>query len=144
MKEVEALADAGARIGLAFTSVERALMLPEVNERLDAYLTLRDYELDNRVPPSLFFQPLPAGTEVGSDSKPPRWSEPEEIDRPANLEDVAFYFGRAASLPGPDPTGDLLRADGDVSYAAEKVRAEAGGRNYADRRDGVGAGPKGG
>ena len=91
MREAEALVDAGDLIGLTFTAVERALMLPEVSERLDAYLKLRDYELDNRVPPSLFFQPLPAGAELGSDSKPPLWSEPDEIERPANLEDLAFY-----------------------------------------------------
>ncbi len=77
-------------IGLEFTKDEEELMLEGVAEAIEDYKTIRDFPLDNSVPPALSFHPFPPGAASTGSEAPPRYSRVEAPAVPANLEDLAF------------------------------------------------------
>jgi Asp-tRNA(Asn)/Glu-tRNA(Gln) amidotransferase A subunit family amidase len=88
---VEMLADAEAVAGLEFTDEERQLMLQGLNRRLRGYEVLRSLELVNKVPPALYFEPVPPGHTVAREPGVSRRSQ-VRIDRlPTDLEEIAFW-----------------------------------------------------
>ena len=87
----EMLQDAESVAGLDFTDEERDLMLEGLNDNLENYEQLRTIEIPNRVPPALYFKPVPPGVEVEVPKQQSRRSS-VEIDRvPSDLEEVAFW-----------------------------------------------------
>lgn len=87
-KDIEA---AEKIIGLNFTRKERKMMLNNLKTNLSKYQGLRTVDLQNHIPPSLLFVPLPAGTKVEKEQKPFSYSADERIQIPENFEDLAFY-----------------------------------------------------
>lgn len=88
--------EAARLVGLAFSAAEIDTMLPDLADNYEAFLTLRSLSLPNDVPPALLFQPLPVGSDPRSylrDDKP-RWSEPNPVRRPADLDELAFWSVR--------------------------------------------------
>jgi len=87
----EMLADCEVVAGLEFTDAERELMLDGLNRRLNDYEVIRSLELANKLPPALYFEPVPPGYTVTRDRGVSRRSE-VRIDRlPSDLEEVAFW-----------------------------------------------------
>ena len=78
-------------VGLHFTGPERDLMLDDVKEQLTSYQTLRQYSLDNSVPPALSFDPLTVPINFDSvEAKPaPEFPLPE-VSRPKDPVELAF------------------------------------------------------
>ena len=87
----EMLTDAEQVAGLRFTDGERELMLQGLNSRLESYETLRALEVDNSVPPALYFNPLPVGSAVEGGAGEMRMSRVRVGEAPADLEEVAFW-----------------------------------------------------
>jgi Asp-tRNA(Asn)/Glu-tRNA(Gln) amidotransferase A subunit family amidase len=86
-------------IDLHFTAKERKLMLEDLRGHARTYRQLRQVVLANEIPPALQFNPLTAKEpEVESEAAPATtssWSWPLDenfpLERPENLEDLAFY-----------------------------------------------------
>lgn len=87
----EILAAAEKLNGLEFTDEERELMLDNVNDRLKAYDALREIAIDNSITPALGFEPRLPGMTFDTEQKPIKVSDVGEVQRPDNLEDVAFW-----------------------------------------------------
>lgn len=92
-------------IGLEFTPDERAQLLESqrffqnLADRRKSYGALRDVELEQSVFPALRFDPGPPGWELPAGDVASVWSDPGEVSRPADLEEVAFWpVGRLAAL----------------------------------------------
>ncbi len=77
--------------GLDFTEEERALMVDEVNKNFARYEEIRETSLDNSVAPPLYFDPFVPGIPVECTARSPRVSPPPAVERPGDLEDVAFW-----------------------------------------------------
>ena len=88
------LSDALALAGLEFTEEERDRMVEDVNEALNDYEELHKLKIPNDVSPPFHFNPLVPGMQVDRAQRPFRMSDVPAIERPANLEDVAFWTVR--------------------------------------------------
>lgn len=98
-----------ARIaGLEFDDAEIELLLPGLEENLEAYQALRDISIDNSVSPALVFNPLPAGYTVPAGPDGVR-TAPVEASLPGDVSELAFYSVRQL--------GQLLR-EGQISSEA--------------------------
>jgi hypothetical protein len=86
--------DAEEIIGLEFTPSERDSMLDDLNYNLGLYEDLREVSINNSVSPAFIFNPLPPGVKPDIDQKPIVYSPMKEVDRPENLEDLAFFSVR--------------------------------------------------
>lgn len=85
--------------GLDFTDQEVEQLLPNVNRTLRGIQELHEYRLDNGTPPALIFQPHGETHSIDSLQGAIDWNIPEDIDMPANLEELAFYtLSELASL----------------------------------------------
>lgn len=78
-------------IGLEFTEAQRDSMLPDINSNLASYENLRQYELDNSVPPAINFSPLVTGYQPDPADAPNEWRIPEDAELPENRDDLAWY-----------------------------------------------------
>lgn len=86
----ETVASAEKIIGLEFSKAERDSMLENLNDNVRSYENIRALSLPNSVPPALLFNPVPLGFEVEKARRPFQISN-YAVERPANLEDVAFW-----------------------------------------------------
>ncbi len=87
----EILADAEKVAGLEFSNDEREMMLRGLQRNLDAYEALREHAIPNSVAPAVSFDPQLPGRAYPTESVPLRRSRPMGIQRPADLEQVAFW-----------------------------------------------------
>jgi Asp-tRNA(Asn)/Glu-tRNA(Gln) amidotransferase A subunit family amidase len=76
--------------GLEFTDEERELMLRGANRALESYERLREVPIPNSVAPAVRFDPVLPGRSYPSESSVFRYTRPRGIERPSNLEEVAF------------------------------------------------------
>lgn len=88
---VDMIAQAERIAGLEFTPEEREEMVRGLDQNARAWEALHEVALPNAVPPAVQFDPvLPSvAVPVGPDVVRP--SQPHEVTRPANLEEVAFW-----------------------------------------------------
>jgi Asp-tRNA(Asn)/Glu-tRNA(Gln) amidotransferase A subunit family amidase len=77
-------------MGLEFTGAERDSMLRGMEQNLDALQAIRASSLENDIPPSLVFHPLPPGFQPDLASRPVRWPLPEGADLPGDANALAF------------------------------------------------------
>lgn len=84
------LSSAAAVSGLRFTPAELELMLADVTGRLREFERLRAVPLENSDPPALEFQPEFAGWRARPRSLDPAKVEYPEVERPADIEELAF------------------------------------------------------
>jgi len=77
--------------GLSFTPEERDMMLEDLQNSVDDYRELRELRLPNDVPPSMTFDPQLGGKVAPrlQSRVPVNW-RPDEVERPASAEDLAF------------------------------------------------------
>ncbi len=85
------LARAEKLAGLEFTDEERELMLEGVNRNLSRYRDLREIDLTNNVHPALVFDPVLPGRTLPQERRAPRVTREDNVTRPTNLEEVAFW-----------------------------------------------------
>ncbi|HUK74078.1 MAG TPA: amidase [Candidatus Bathyarchaeia archaeon] len=85
------LRDAAAVAGLEFTDQQLDKMLAGVNKNLARYRELRKIPLENAIAPPLYFNPILPETKIDRTKRPMRMSAPPKVERPRNLEDVAFW-----------------------------------------------------
>ena len=99
--------------GLSFSGPERKQMMEDLAANLEKFEGLREIDIPNSVQPSLQFNPIPLGHQIDKIRRPIRWSEPEKIDRPADLEELAF--ASVAQL------GELIRTQQVTSTELTKM-----------------------
>jgi len=86
-------------IGLEFSDVQSDSMTDELNDQLKNYENIRKIHLDNSIPPSLLFNPIPEGFVFDKKQKPLKFSDFSYVKMPSNIEDLAFYsVGELAHL----------------------------------------------
>jgi len=76
--------------GLAFTQPEAELMIPDLEERLDAFKSLRSVDLPNNLPPALGFHPALCSDSPQSGPPIGKWHCPPPPPLPADPADIAF------------------------------------------------------
>ncbi len=85
------VAGAQSVLGLNMTNNEIALMRDDLVEQRDSYQRLREQQSPNGLRPALRFDPeLLTGATAGIADHPARWSPTAAINRPADLNDLAF------------------------------------------------------
>jgi Asp-tRNA(Asn)/Glu-tRNA(Gln) amidotransferase A subunit family amidase len=77
--------------GLHFTDEQRGFLLSDVNQSLDRFEKMRTIPLPNSVPSSLRFSPIVSGMKFDTIPRPMIMSKAPEVQRPADLEEVAFW-----------------------------------------------------
>ena len=77
--------------GLEFTDAQRELLLSDVNDHLSHYEHLRKIPLANDVVSCLRFSPVLPGMTFDRTRRPMRMSKVAAIERPKDLEEVAFW-----------------------------------------------------
>jgi len=78
-------------MGLSFTNQEIDSLEWNIEDQLKVYNDIRKLSIDNSVPPSLWFNPVPPGFEFESEQREINWSLNQDVTLPDNLEDLAFY-----------------------------------------------------
>jgi Asp-tRNA(Asn)/Glu-tRNA(Gln) amidotransferase A subunit family amidase len=81
-------------MGMEFSPVEIDSMLDDLNDYADGYAKLREFEIENHVPPAFNFNPLPVGDELENGDGEIRLSLPRQVTVPENMEELAFYSVR--------------------------------------------------
>ncbi len=89
--KTENIAGAEKIVGLEFTQAERDSMLQDLIDNLKSYLALRAVEIPNSIPPAMEFNPIPAGFKIEKNERHFVASKASRLERPANLEDLAFW-----------------------------------------------------
>jgi Asp-tRNA(Asn)/Glu-tRNA(Gln) amidotransferase A subunit family amidase len=77
--------------GLEFTDEQLDKMLTGIAENTVKLRDLRKIEIDNSIAPPLYFNPVLPGMKIDRTPRPFRASATPRVQRPANLEDVAFW-----------------------------------------------------
>lgn len=88
------LRDAASVAGLDFSDQQLDHMLAGVNKLVPVYNDLRKVQLDNSIAPALHFNPLVPGMKIDRTKRPMQMSAPEQVTRPGNLEDAAYWTVR--------------------------------------------------
>jgi len=78
-------------IGLNFDRQERKMMVEGVERNLSRYDDIRKISLDNSVSPAVAFSPILPGMDFEKKKGGFSLSKSMKIERPENIEDVAFY-----------------------------------------------------
>ncbi|MBL7844002.1 MAG: amidase [Cyclobacteriaceae bacterium] len=76
---------------LTFTQAERDSLLQGLRDYQRSIQTLHQYNLQNHIPMSLWFDPVPSGFKKETLQKPIDWGLPKDVSLPANKEELAFY-----------------------------------------------------
>lgn len=76
---------------LNFTAAERDSLLQGLRDYQRSIEAIHRYQLENSVPMSLWFDPVPTGFKKETIQKPMDWGLPKEVRVPEKLEELAFY-----------------------------------------------------
>lgn len=76
---------------LRLTAAERDSLLNGLKDYQKAFEAIHQYKLNNNVPMSLIFDPIPVGMAINTTQKPIDWGLPKDVSMPARKEDLAFY-----------------------------------------------------
>lgn len=76
---------------LRFTPAERDSLLTGLQEYQKSIASLHQYKLDNSVPMSLLFNPLPHGFSIETTQKSIDWGLPKDVTLPSDRSELAFY-----------------------------------------------------
>lgn len=85
------IASAEKIIGLEFNEAERDSMMDGLNDARGDYAAIHNYPLSNNIPPAFLFNPLPYGYIPDTRQKNIRWNLPENVELPADMDELAFY-----------------------------------------------------
>ena len=87
----DVLREAAAVAGLEFTDEQLDKMLKGVTDNAVKLRDLRKIEIDNSIAPPLYFKPMLPGMKIDRTRRPFRASTAPRVQRPPNIEDVAFW-----------------------------------------------------
>ncbi len=76
---------------LSFTPAERDSLLQGLRDYQRSIQSLHAYKIENHIPMSLWFDPVPTGFKKETQQKPLDWGLPKEVKVPVNKEELAFY-----------------------------------------------------
>jgi len=76
---------------LSFTKAERDSLLSSLQDNQKSFQAIHQYKLDNSVPMSLVFDPIPLGHKINTLQKTIDWGLPKEVKMPSNKNELAFY-----------------------------------------------------
>ncbi len=86
-------------LGLEFTEAERDSMLELLNEQLENYKNIHNVKLENNVPPSVTFNPIPVDFQFNTKQEILSFCDYSDTKLPVNLNDLAYYsIGELAHL----------------------------------------------
>lgn len=95
----ENIENAEKLIGLSFTEAERDSMLGLLGEQFVNYQKIHAFELNNNVPPSIMFNPIPVSFKFNYLQKLVKFSDYSYVKMPSDKNDLAFYsIGELAEL----------------------------------------------
>lgn len=78
-------------LDLAFNDKEIKQLLPNLNRSLSGTKELHAYEIDNSVPPVLWFNPPKGGKAIPAKQEQIEWEMPKNVRLPEHRNDLAFY-----------------------------------------------------
>ena len=78
-------------LGLALTPAERDSLMGDLAQYQKMYEALHSLPLQNAVPMSLVFNPIPQGFVMEPRQVPHDWGLPKQVAMPARLEELAFF-----------------------------------------------------
>src|SRR5687767_1217463 len=87
----EVVRDAEVLAGLEFTDQERDQMLQVLNRNRGWFKEIRDVPISNSVAPAFSFDPMLPGMRYPTGPSSFRMTREAGVERPANLEEVAFW-----------------------------------------------------
>jgi len=87
----EDIAAAEPLIGMSFTSDERELMAHGATRSVRRYERMRAVPLANDDVPAIHFDPRLPGMDFDMEQRPVRFSAAEDVERPADIDEVAFW-----------------------------------------------------
>lgn len=87
----EMVAQAEKIAGLEFTDEERENIANALSRNVRNYERLREVPLPNSVVPAVQFDPVLPGMELPTERRPMRYTRESGVNRPADLEQVAFW-----------------------------------------------------
>ncbi len=76
---------------LNFTQAERDSLLSGLQNYQKSFEAIHQFKLNNNIPMSLVFDPIPVGMQLETQQKPIDWGLPKEVSLPSNKEELAFY-----------------------------------------------------
>ncbi len=76
---------------LNFTQAERDSLLSGLQNYQKSFEAIHQFKLNNNIPMSLVFDPIPVGMQLETQQKPIDWGLPKEVALPSNKEELAFY-----------------------------------------------------
>lgn len=78
-------------LDLDFNDNEIKQLLPNLNRSFGGTQELHDYEIDNSIPPVLWFNPPKGGKPIPIKQETIDWGFPENVNLPNNRNELAFY-----------------------------------------------------
>ena len=78
-------------LDLDFNDNEINMLLRNVNRTRDGMKELHAFDIDNNIPPSLWFKPQKGGKPIPAVQAAIEWGLPQSVDMPSNMNDLAFY-----------------------------------------------------
>jgi len=95
----EDIKSAGKLANLNFTDNEIDSMVIDLEESLENYKKVRDFDLPNSIPPAIDFNPIPVGFKIQYTKNKFEVSNYSETKLPENINNLAFYsIGQLAEL----------------------------------------------
>ncbi len=88
---IEMIAHAAALAGLEFSEADRQQMLDGIRANLESFEAIRALDIDQHVPPPLYFNPAVPGQTFFVRREPFRPGAREAVTRPRDLDEVAFW-----------------------------------------------------
>ena len=95
----EAIQKSEIILGLEFTDQERDSMIADLEQSREDFNAIRDFQLDNSIPPALAFNPVPVGFDFEGEQQEIKYSNYSNTKLPDDLNELAFYsIGQLAEL----------------------------------------------
>lgn len=84
-------ADIETYYDISFSKAERDSLFSNLQDYQKSFQAIHQYKLDNHVPMSLVFDPIPVGFKPNLNQKSIDWGLLKEVKLPSNKEELAFY-----------------------------------------------------
>ncbi len=78
-------------LDLDFNDNEINMLLRNVERTRQGMKELHAFDIDNSIPPALWFKPPKGGKAIPASQAAINWGLPESVDMPENMNDLAFY-----------------------------------------------------
>jgi len=76
---------------LKMSSPEKDSMIDALETQLADYRIIHSQQIDNSIPPAIWFNPVPAGVVFAGEQKPINWNLPANATMPGDFNELAWY-----------------------------------------------------